>query len=282
MKVITEAILREELRASTPETYRVPEGKILSPAAREYLWQCKIKIDDGKGNQTPKREGSQKADDSVRTDEAKPEITATEVPPMPEVRLEANSKPRFVDYETGAYYFEKPEHKTHLYGNVLVNKDHKRILFRGKLDSLEALFVLNQTILREMGESGKLLDDLQDIVGGLREMMRCDVLEEPFRKEYIIGLSHKELRERSHDPMKFYKIRQMVLPDYTLGKAYAILNQLRAAVRETEVAAAAAFHEGKDYTRQDIIEELNRMSSAVHIIMCRYLAGEYAKDAPKS
>lgn len=279
MKVITEAILREELRASTPEVYKVPEGKILSPAAREYLWQNKIKIDDGKGRQTAKDSGNT---DSVResTDQGV-EIKATEVPPMPEVRLEEGVKPKFVDYETGAYYFEKPEHKTHLYGNVLVNKDNKRILFRGKLDSLEALFVLNQTILQEMGESQKLLEDLQDIVGSLREMMRCDVLDEPFRREYIIGLSHRELREQSHNPMKFYKIRQMVLPDYTLGKAYALLNQLRAAVRETEVAAATAFHEGKDYTREDIIQELNRMSSAMHIMMCRYLAGFYEKGEQK-
>lgn len=279
MKVITEAILREELRASTPEVYRVPEGKILSPAAREYLWQNKIKIDDGKGRQTAKDSGN--TDSGGESAERGVEIKATEVPPMPEVRLEEGAKPRFVDYETGAYYFEKPEHKTHLYGNVLVNKDNKRILFRGKLDSLEALFVLNQTILQEMGEPQKLLEDLQDIVGSLREMMRCDVLDEPFRREYIIGLSHRELREQSHNPMKFYKIRQMVLPDYTLGKAYALLNQLRAAVRETEVAAATAFHEGKDYTREDIIQELNRMSSAMHIMMCRYLAGVYEKGEQK-
>ena len=45
MKVITEAILRDELRAVQPESYKVPEGKMLSPAAREYLQQRKIKID---------------------------------------------------------------------------------------------------------------------------------------------------------------------------------------------------------------------------------------------
>ena len=253
MKVITEAILRSELRASTPECYKVPEGKILSPAAREYLQQCKIRIDDGKG-----RPGPRKQEDTSR--------------------VEKEKKPKYVDYETGAYYYEKPEHMTHLYGNTLVAKDHKRILFRGKLDSLEALFVLNQSILLEMGESEKLIEDLQDIVGSLREMMRCDVLEEPFRREFLIGLSHKELREHSHNPMKYYNVKQMVLPDYTLGRAYALLNQLRAAVRETEVAAAAAFHEGKTYTREDIIEELNRMSSAMHIVMCKYLAGEYKKD----
>ena len=44
MKVITEAILRDELRDTQIETYVIPEGKILSPAAREYLQQNKVKI----------------------------------------------------------------------------------------------------------------------------------------------------------------------------------------------------------------------------------------------
>lgn len=273
MKVITEAILRDELRASAPETYTVPEGKILSPAAREFLQQNKVKILDGKKVSYQK----EKKQDKEEKEDKRPDVKATEVPPMPTVSAEEDKKPRFVDYETGAFYFEKPEHMTHLYGNVLVPKDHKRIYFRGKLDSLETIFVLNQTLLLEMGEDQSLIDDLQDILESLREMMRCDVMDEPFRRDYIIGLNHKELREHSHNPMKFYQIKQMVLPDYTLGKAYALLNQLRAAVRETEVAAASAFHVGKEYLRQDIIEELNRMSSAMHIIMCKYLAGEYSK-----
>lgn len=275
MKVITEAILRDELRASVPETYTVPEGKILSPAAREFLQQNKVKILDGK-KVSYQKEKKQEPEKEEKEDK-RPDVKATEVPPMPTVPAEEDKKPKFVDYETGAFYFEKPEHMTHLYGNVLVPKDHKRIYFRGKLDSLETIFVLNQALLLEMGEDQSLIDDLQDILESLREMMRCDVMDEPFRRDYIIGLNHKELREHSHNPMKFYHIKQMVLPDYTLGKSYALLNQLRAAVRETEVAAAAAFHVGKEYLRQDIIEELNRMSSAMHIIMCKYLAGEYGR-----
>ena len=275
MKVITEAILRDELRASVPETYTVPEGKILSPAAREFLQQNKVKILDGK-KVSYQKEKKQEPEKEEKEDK-RPDVKATEVPPMPTVPAEEDKKPKFVDYETGAFYFEKPEHMTHLYGNILVPKDHKRIYFRGKLDSLETIFVLNQTLLLEMGEDQSLIDDLQDILESLREMMRCDVMDEPFRRDYIIGLNHKELREHSHNPMKFYHIKQMVLPDYTLGKSYALLNQLRAAVRETEVAAAAAFHVGKEYLRQDIIEELNRMSSAMHIIMCKYLAGEYGR-----
>lgn len=265
MKVITEAILRDELRASKPESYTIPEGKLLSPAAREYLQQCKIKIVNETRNSPQRKEPS--------------EIRATPVPEMPEVQFTNPQRipPKFVDYESGAYYFEKPEHMTHLYGNVLVPKDHKRIVFRGKLDSLQSLFVLNQAMLAEMRGQEKLIDDLEDILGSLREMMRCDVMEEPFRREYMIGLSHEELRAHSHNPMKYYKVKQMVLPDYTLGRTYALLNQLRTSVRETEVAAAAAFHNGKNYDRGDIIEELNRMSSAMHIIMCKYLAGDYGE-----
>lgn len=84
---------------------------------------------------------------------------------------------------------------THLFGNVLIVKDHKRIVFR-----VESLTVwkhfskLNQTLLLESGAGQKMIDDLEDILGSLREMMRCDVLDEPFNREYIIGLSHAELR----------------------------------------------------------------------------------------
>ena len=266
MKVITEAILRDELRADRPEVYVIPEGKILSPAAREYLQQCKIKI--VKENEKPRPKKTL-------------QVTATEVPGIPESAAPAQKenqsqpKPRYVDDATGAFYYEKPEHMTQLHGNVLVNKNDDRILFRGKLDSLEALFVLDQTIFAEMGESQELLGDLEDILISIREMMRCDVLDEPFQMDTIIGLTHAELREQSHDPQRFFGVKAMVLPDYTMGRDFALLNQLRTDVRETEVAAASAFHTGAKYTRGDIIEELNRMSSAVHILMCRYLAGQY-------
>lgn len=255
LKVITEAILRDELRNEQPETFYIPEGKILSPAAREYLQQRKIKISKG----------------------SPPKVTATEVPPMPAVELPQAAeapRPKFIDHETGAFYMEKPEHMTHLHGNVLVPKNHPRILFRGKLDSLQALIVTVQVQLAQT-ESEKLLDDLESLLTVLREMMRCDVLDEPLTGEMIIGFTHAELRARSHDPMKYYNVQPMILPNYTMGLAYALLNQVRTAVRETEVAASTAFRDGLKCTRRDIIEELNRLSSAVHIIMCRYLAGEY-------
>ncbi|MBP3311382.1 MAG: ATP-binding protein [Butyricicoccus sp.] len=256
MKVITEAILRVELKATEPEVYYIPEGKILSPAAREYLQQRKIRISKDKPPAA-----------------AEPEAPQTASAAAPASQAPAAAK--FIDDETGAFFTEKPEHMTHLHGNVLVPKADARILFRGKLDSLQAQVVLAQATIHEEGGSIKLIDDLGDILGVLREMMRCDVLGEDFKNDRIIGLSHEELRERSHDPMKFFGIEQMKLPDYTMGKHYALLNQLRTQIRETEVAASQAFRDGRKCTRLDIIEELNRLSSALHIMMCMYLGGVY-------
>lgn len=254
MKVITEAFLRQGLRASEPEVYYIPEGKFLSPAAREYLQQRRIKI----------------ARESPQAPAAAPPEPAPHEQAKP-----AEPAANFVDYETGAFFTEKPEHMTHLYDNMLVPKSHPRIAFRGKLDSLQAKIVLTQAVMYEEKASARLVGDLGDILGVLREMMRCEVLGEPFVNNCIIGLTHAELRERSHDPMKFFNIKQMLLPDYSMGKHYAMLNELRTAVRETEVAAERAFSEGRKCTRPDLIEELNRLSSAVHIMMCMYLAGMY-------
>lgn len=253
MKVITEAILREELKAGAPDIYYIPEGKILSPAGREYLQQLKIKI----------------------SKETMPLTAVGSSEPIMETKKESPAEAKFIDFESGAFFIEKPEHMTHLYGNVLVPKSHPRILYRGKLDSLQALIVLTQCDIQASSKSSALLKNLQSILDILREMMRCDVLDEVYKNETIIGLTHAQLRERSHNPMKFYGIKPMVLPDSSLGKEYALLNRIRTAVRETESAAVEAFQVGKKFVRNDIIEELNRLSSAIHIMMCMALSGEY-------
>ena len=162
----------------------------------------------------------------------------------------------------------KPEDKTQLYGNGLVKKNHERIIFRGKLDSLQSKFLVAQAIISNHSDNDKLITELQDILNILREMMRCDALNEEYKNDKILGMSHDEIREHSHNPMKYYNIQQMLLPDYKMGIEYVLLNQLRSSIRELEIVAINA--EKKDLTR-----ELNRLSSVLHIMMCKYLAGYY-------
>ena len=295
MRAITEDFLRYELRSSQPEVYVIPQGKILTPAAREYLQQRKIRIEKEGGytythqlktpvqkTEEPEEKEAQKQPEPKKTEpKNRPHVVATEVPQPEEVEIPVQitvPKPKYVDYETNAYYYEKPEHMTQLFGNKLVCKDHPRILFRGKLDALQADVVLAQAMIQAAQGSQSLIKDLADILKDLREMMKCEVLDEEMAETTVIGLTHEELRAQSHNPMKYYNIKQMVLPDYTMGTEYAWLNKLRTAIRETEVAGCQAFHSGKTYIRKDIIEELNRLSSALHIMMCRHLAGWYSED----
>ncbi len=247
MKAITETMLRYELRNLQPEVFVVPEGKILTPAGREYLNQRKIKIE--------------RAGRKVRTAgryNLEPEQTTG----------------RFRDYETGKFYQEKPEHMTHLHGNILVAKNHERIRFRGQLDRLQALIIMAQADITEFNDTESVISDLDNILDILREIMRCEVLDKPFENEFIIGLNHAELRDRSHHPEKYYQIKQMLLPDYSMGTVYVKLNLLRTEIRVCEIAAIDAYSNEDKIAQPGIIECLNRLSSALHIIMSKYLANK--------
>lgn len=263
MKAITEAVLRYELRNSEPEVYVIPTGKILTPAAREYLQQRKIRFkNESEPKAAEKRCSTDKVEDSVA---GKGKETAETV------------IGKYVDYESGAIYMEKPEYMTQLFGNRLVSKDNPRILFRGKLDSLQSTVVLAQVQIKNYGGCEDIIADLGVILEDLREIMRADVLDCELEPVKILGLTHEELREQSHNPQKFFGVEYMKLPDYKMGLEYALINQLRSLVRETEVAATKAYRDGAKVRHSDIIEELNRLSSGLHIMCCRYLSGKYGK-----
>ena len=61
-----------------------------------------------------------------------------------EVLPAEQAKPEEYRLANGAVLREKPEHMTHLKGNLLVPKTHPRIALRGRLDSLEAELLLCQ------------------------------------------------------------------------------------------------------------------------------------------
>ena len=99
---------------------------------------------------------------------------------------------------SGGYAEEKPEHMTHLNGEVLVLKTHPRIRFRGKMDTLEAELILCQRI---PGAPEGALGEILDLS---RKILRCDVLEEPLRQDTLCGLTQDEQRGRSHMPQDYY------------------------------------------------------------------------------
>ena len=173
---------------------------------------------------------------------------------------------------SGGFMEGKPEHMTHLNAQVLVPKTHPRIVFRGKLDSLEAELLL-------CGQDFPYLEkDLGEVLELARRIIRCDVLEEPLPDGKLCGLTEEELHKRSHFPQDFYG-QPHFMPDVRDTREVLRLNRLRCAVREAELAAAAAFvtPEGAA-ARPDILRAMNRMSSMVYILMIREKAGRKQEE----
>ena len=162
---------------------------------------------------------------------------------------------------SGGYAEEKPEHMTHLNGEVLVPKTHPRIRFRGKMDTLEAELILCQRI---PGAPEGALGEILDLS---RKILRCDVLEEPLRQDTLCGLTQAEQRERSHMPQDYYG-QPHFMPQASDGPVIAGLNRARCFAREAELAAVEAFSDREgNLLREDIPKALNRMSSMLYLLM---------------
>ena len=163
--------------------------------------------------------------------------------------------------ENGAYLEEKPEHMTHLNAEILVPKTHPRIRFRGKMDTLEAELLLCQLVKKELEVP------VGEVLALARQILRCDVLEEPLRWERLCGLTEEEQRKRSHFPQEYYG-QPHFMPGLGDGGAVLQLNRARCAAREAELAGADAFSDrAGNPTRPDILRSLNRMSSMLYILM---------------
>lgn len=182
---------------------------------------------------------------------------------------------KYVDLDGNAYR-EKPEHMTHLRGNVLVPKTHPRIVLRGKLDSLAACVMQAQIATIDAGEPG-VAKDLQEIMDCISMILMGEATELPIKAVAILGMDEDRLRKVSHNPKQHLGVDHMI-PNYRMGKPFVAVNAVRTLSREAELAADRAFVDEKgEASRPDLLQALNRLSSAVYVIMCRILGGHYKR-----
>lgn len=171
------------------------------------------------------------------------------------------AKPERFRLTNGGFLEEKPEHMTHLNGDVLVRKDHPRIQFRGKMDTLEAELLLCQLA------DADLVTPVGEILSLARQIIRCEVMNESLKWDRLCGLTEEEQRKRSHFPQEYYG-QPHFMPSAGDGAVIARLNRARCAAREAELAAVSAFSDREgNPTRLDILRALNRMSSMLYILM---------------
>lgn len=174
----------------------------------------------------------------------------------------SEARPERYRLENGGYMETKPEHMTHLNGDVLVMKTHPRILFRGAVDTLEA-----ELLLCCAGADGAIRKQLEEALAYARLLLRNEVLEEPVRETSLGGMDEKALRERSHRPQEFYG-QPHFMPGPEDGILLLQVNRARCAARAAELKAVAAFPEG----REDLLRAFNRLSSFLYLIMIQMKA----------
>lgn len=251
--VVTEASLRARLKGQKGQAVTLPAGAFLTPAAKQFVRDHGL---------------------TVVTDPAAGDATdhqAARPSPAPG-RPGAGRPEAFRCQECGGVLTAKPEHYTHLHDNVLVPKTHPRIALRGKLDHLGAWLLDSQVLVRGAGY-GQLADDLHQFHALVRELLKAEVTGEALPPLKLLGMDAEALRRESH--ARWLE----VTPAH--GPVPVRLNLLRTLVRETELAAHHAFScGGETPERSDLLTALNRLSSAVYVLLLRFADGKYGPAKP--
>jgi ethanolamine utilization cobalamin adenosyltransferase len=151
---------------------------------------------------------------------------------------------------------------THLDAATMVAKTHPRIEARGKLDNLMAEIVLAQTLFDPKAKLPELLKGcLADLKEWVFQTLAAEISGSILPAQSMAGMGPEVLRAVSRNPRRYLGTDHLT-PDAALGVNMAFLNRLRTQARETELAVARAA-----LCRNDIQESLNRLSSAVYVLM---------------
>jgi ethanolamine utilization protein EutL len=173
---------------------------------------------------------------------------------------------------TGERLVEKPEHLTHLIDDEsLVEKNHPRLLLRGKLDTLQGMLLEAQVAADEEGARG-LVGELGEALELSRQLIGAEVMGRPLGEWKLGGLSPPEIRFHSHHTHELYGIPFM-FPSVRQGPVVAKLYLARAYAREAELALYQAFAEPP----KDLQLALNRLSSALYLMTVKFLAGRFGE-----
>lgn len=149
------------------------KGTILTPSARQFLIDKDIKVVDkivGKHNGVEEVK-------KIGNEESKPKYKGV----------------------LGELYVEKPEYMTQIYGNILVKKDDKRIIFRGVIDSFQSRWLVLMKELEEI-KNTKLQKDLESVEKFIKNILVSEVIGEALVDIRVLEKSLDEIRDISHNP----------------------------------------------------------------------------------
>ncbi len=158
------------------------------------------------------------------------------------------------------------EHSTSLHDAEVVAKNHPQICFRGEIDCLyaEALYVCVYSKEQNLGEIHRQIVHICHVI---KKLMAIEAEQTSQKVDDIIEMDSKWLRTVSNNP-KTHIGTDHYLPNENDDMMLILLNKLRAKIRSTERACVNA---DVNYGANACLQEsLNRLSSAIYIMMLRY------------
>lgn len=263
MAVITESHVRSLIKKTEDKVFVLKDKEILTPSAKQYLSDSGVKV-------VSEKEAKQS---SVEAEKPKTAVKAPEDSEKPKPEMPSY---QYVCYETGAQFIKKPEHMTQINGNLLVVKNHKRIILRGQIDAMLAAVVKqHQQFLGH--NSSSLKSDMKELGHWIRTIQRSEILEEPMPALSFMGYDEATQKAMSHDPMKYFGVRHLFGINEETHEIAVTLNVLRAQARTMELSAVEAFYKPRAVERPDLLMAFNRFSSCIYLMMLRAVTGQYDK-----
>ncbi len=247
---ITESWLRAHLPQQEGAALQLPEGAVLTPAAETFVSERHLQVRYSQALE--QRPGPVRGNAVSRINP----LTGTDHAETMHCTLCRQTLEK------------KPDTLTHLNADRLVAKNDPRIRFRGRLDTAIAQSVLTQAELNEKGTLPvAFMQCLADVRSALGNVLKAEVTGEMLAPLYIGAFDAKAIHRLSHAPLK-YLGHDHIVPEASQGLTVARLNLLRAVIREAELAGADIFiTRDFEVMRPDIMEGLNRLSSAVYVLM---------------
>lgn len=255
MSFITESELRELWQNGRGQLPPFPPGTRFSTAAQDFLKTNRVEV---RFDATPTVQANSNADWN------KPgTFPVVLTGPMP------------ICSECGQPLHAKPEHLTQIDAGHFAPKTSPRLVFRGRVDSLNALVMLTASTARRC-ELPELAQQLDTLAAYCREIMSAEYNLRPVSSLTLLGKSEAELHEISHWPDKHLGIPHLV-PGPHDHEMLHWLNVLRTQSREVEVVALQAFPADSFDPAgigAGLARALNRLSSAVYVLELYFQAGK--------
>jgi ethanolamine utilization cobalamin adenosyltransferase len=233
-KFITETYLRDNFSLGWGTELHLPLESKLTPSASQLINERKIKVKfmDADGRVYVPKDKSNTIENVKRVHP----LTDSDQKPEAQICGLCNQK---ID--------NKSDVLTWLDSDSLVPKNHPRITFRGKLDTMISYAVLVQCEFESFTGAQIIKNFISDLRSFMGNVLRSEVKNEELQSIHMGRLDEKTIHILSHNPL---------------------INYLRALVREAEVAASQIYIDpGMKVLRPDILNGLNRLSSALYVIM---------------